>query len=53
MATQRSILHSSNQSLLRNPNLGSVEIKIIQVVIEFKRIGEIGKQFYIFKLYLY
>ena len=45
MNTQNSNLYGSNLSLLRNPNSGNVEIKIIQVMIEFKRIGEIGNSF--------
>ena len=42
MALRTSNLYESNHSLSSNINAGNVGVKVLQVVIEFKRIGEIG-----------
>jgi hypothetical protein len=42
MALKTANLYNSNPSLSSNINTDNVDTKILQVVIEFKRIGEIG-----------
>jgi hypothetical protein len=45
MALRTSNLYESNHSLSSNINAGNVGVKVLQVVIEFKRIGEIGNSY--------
>jgi hypothetical protein len=42
MALRTSNLYESNHSLSSNINADNLGVKVLQVVIEFKRIGEIG-----------